>query len=390
MAAPHSYPSQSFEIVGVMTGTSCDGMDAARMTITSGKTSVLSRLTLEYPTVLRKRVLSIQKPGIKLSWKDMLTLDRDLGLWYASALSSWFKKENFQPDLIANHGQTVVHLPDLKPCGITLQLGDPSLIAARTGITVASHFRSGDLASLGQGAPLAPLYHQEIAKSLLPQYQGVSIHNLGGISNFSYIQNQVCQFAFDTGPGNCWIDAATEIATRGKKKFDQGGVLGRMGKPDMVAVKKALRHPYFKKVPPKSTGRDDFTIPLFKSISKARGNDLIATAVHITAESISEAYHRFVIEKKLPLDAIVMSGGGTKNEFLISLIQEKLPTISIKNMEDIGLDSQGIEAQAFGYFGYLSLLGRSLGGKWTGAKGYAPPARLSPSQNWVSLLKKLS
>ncbi len=373
-----------------MTGTSCDGLDAACISIDPDGWEPLWSATVSYPAALRKRVLDAQKPGTKLTSRDWLALERDLGEWYASALSTAIKKRapGERPHVIANHGQTVAHFPASKRQGMTWQLGDSTRIARATGLTVVSGFRNGDMAAGGEGAPLAPGFHLLLASVLDPTQLGIAIHNIGGISNLTYIGSEV--IAFDTGPGNCWIDAATEIATRGKSKFDRDGKLARQGDVDASAVDAVLKNAFFKKAPPKSTGRDDFPFELFKSKTRARGADLVATATAVTAESIAQAYENFILKKRLPLKAIYITGGGAKNPALMDGLRNYLAPIQVSTLEDAGFDPQLVESQAFAYFGFLSLLGQPVSGAWTGAQGFAPPGQITPGENWVDVLSMIT
>lgn len=380
----------TIRILGVMTGTSCDGLDAACISIDPDGWEPLWSGTAPYPAALRRRVLDAQKPGTKLTSREWLMIERDLGEWYANALSALIKKQpaSERPNLIANHGQTVAHFPASNRQGMTWQLGDPTRIARATGLTVVSGFRNGDMAAGGEGAPLAPGFHLLLASVLDPTKLGIAIHNIGGISNLTYIGPEV--MAFDTGPGNCWIDAATEVATRGKSKFDRGGKLGRHGTVDAKAIDSILKNAFFKKQPPKSTGRDDFPFELFKSKTKARGADLVATATAVTVESIAHAYENFILKKRLPLKTIYITGGGAKNSALMDGLKNYLAPIQVLTLEEAGFDPQLVEAQAFAYFGFLSLLGQPVSGSWTGCRGFAPPGHITPGENWAEILSALS
>jgi anhydro-N-acetylmuramic acid kinase len=380
----------SINILGVMTGTSCDGLDAACLKIDPQGWTPLWSASLPYPDKLRKSVLTFQTPGSRFSTKEWLELNRDLGDWYGAALNKLIKKQKQTPHLIANHGQTVAHFPQKKSKGMTLQLGDPSRIATATGISVASNFRDGDMAAGGQGAPLVPLFHQMLASNLNDGEAGVSIHNIGGISNLSYFGPKGKLLGFDTGPGNIWIDAAAEKVSQGKQKIDWGGKIALRGKIDAFSVEKILKHPYFLKSAPKSTGRDEFPISLFHSQIRLKGPALVATATEITVESIARAYESQIIDKRLPLNKIIICGGGAKNPTLLNRLRIRLPKVSLSTFSEWGLDSQYIEAQAFAYFGYLTLLGIPVGGSWTGSKQFGPPGHLIPGKNWTLLMKKLA
>jgi anhydro-N-acetylmuramic acid kinase len=242
-----------------MTGTSCDGLDCSCIAIDGNTWKTLWTASLSYPSQLRQRVLEAQRYGRTPAKLEALALNRDLGEWYGKSLERLIARKpvRVRPHAIANHGQTVVHLPG---SGVTLQLGDPARVAARTGLTTISHFRHGDIAVGGEGAPLVPLFHKLLAGRMSDAKRGIAIHNLGGISNLTYLAPRGQVLAFDTGPGNIWIDAAAARASRGRARMDRDGKLAASGEIDLRAVVAVLKHPYFSKPIPKSTGRDDFPI----------------------------------------------------------------------------------------------------------------------------------
>ena len=380
---------QQLRILGVMTGTSCDGLDAACIQIDARKWTPLWNASLPYPKSLRTRVLRFQLPKTRHTSRDWLELHRDLGDWYGTTLKKLILKNELCPDLIANHGQTVAHFPAKNSKGMSLQMGDSSRIAAITGLSVASHFREGDLAVGGQGAPLVPLFHRLLLKLFHKKSSGVAIHNLGGMSNLTYIGPKDLVLGFDTGPANVWIDAATVKVTKGKQNIDWNGNLAAQGQVDSRALREILHHPYFSKPAPKSTGRDEFPFSYFTARTKARGPSLVATATEVTVESIARAYEDCIFKNHLPLHSISFCGGGAKNQTLMKRLATRFPQINITTLDQQGLNSQFIEAQAFAYFGYLTLLGKPLGGPWTGAKEGGPPGHLIPGQNWAALMKKV-
>lgn len=388
MSAP-GLCARDLRVAGVMTGTSCDGIDVACVQFDGTGDELCWRQlwssSAPYPLALRKRVLDAQLPGFGPEIREWLGLHRDLGRWYAAALGKILKTHSPRPHVIANHGQTIAHFPADQ---LTLQLGDPSLVAHATGITVACSFREGDMAAQGQGAPLVPRFHELLARKLGAPGKALSIHNLGGVSNLSYF-GQKRVLAFDTGPANLWIDAAASLATHGKLTMDAGGKLGRAGRVDEKAVRSILNHPYFAKPAPKSTGRNEFPFELLLSRTRAKGADLVATATAITTASIALAYENAILRKKLPLQTIYFCGGGAKNPTILEALRLKLPGVEILSLQDAGYDPQLVEAQAFAYYGCRALLGMPLGGPWTGARGFAPPAHLIPGENWQTVMSRL-
>lgn len=379
--------ARGLRIAGIMTGTSCDGLDLACVEFNGSADRLRWRslwsASAPYPPALRRRVLAAQLPDADLALADWLVLNRDLGRWYGQAIARLVRKR--APHVLANHGQTLAHHPSR---GVTLQLGDPSILARETGITVACSFREGDLAAGGQGAPLVPRFHSLLAREIASRGQAISIHNLGGISNLTYL-GRGAPLAFDTGPANLWIDAAAARATNGHLRMDRGGRLARLGRVDDEAVRRALAHPFFRKSAPKSTGRDEFPFELLTKHTGAKGADLVATATAVTVESIARAYENAILRRGLPLHTIHFGGGGAKNPTLLEWLAARLPSIRIATLEDSGHDSQLVEAQAFAYSGCLALLGHPVGGAWTGASGFAPPAHLIPGANWRRVVARV-
>ena len=375
------------KILGVMTGTSCDGLDAACTDFNEIGWKPLWAKSRPYPRALRERVLAAQIPGAKLSLREWGELHRDLGIWMARVLANILRNvpRARRPEAIACHGQTVAHFPAAQRLGFTMQLGDSCRIAEATGLTVISNFRGGDMAAGGEGAPLAPRFHKLLAAGR----GGIAIHNLGGISNLTYIGLRDEIIAFDTGPGNSWIDAAAELVSGGKVRFDRNGKIAREHSADLRAVETILRGEYFRRSPPKSTGREDFPFERLLRATRVCDGRLVATATAITVESIVRAYADFILKKKLPLKAIYFCGGGARNSFLIESLRARLGRIHVASVNEIGVDARYLEANAFGYFGSLALKGRAIGGSWTGVDGWAPPAQIIPGRNWTEIVRQI-
>lgn len=390
-------------VLGVMTGTSCDGLDAACVSLSGSLWRVLWSASRNYPPSLRRKILALQQPGSRFTLSEALHADRVLGSWYGSTIHSLLRRlpSSHRPHVIANHGQTVAHHPPSagRP-GVTLQLGDPTRISISTGLTVVCAFREGDQAAGGQGAPLVPLFHALLARSQGLPWPGSAIQNLGGISNVTYLSRAGKLLAFDTGPGNLWIDDAMRRATNGRTSIDFDGKVARAHRleVDPADIDRILRLPFFAKAPPKSTGRDDFPFQLLLSLSRARGGALVATATEVTARSIADSYSRWVLAKGLPLRRVILCGGGAKNRFLRERISWHLrartsrlsPAAEVTTSDAVGTPSQHMEAQAFAILGHRALLGLPLGGSWTGARGFGPPAKIVPGENWKEVVRRIA
>jgi anhydro-N-acetylmuramic acid kinase len=379
-------------IAGVMTGTSCDGVDIAAIEFDPESWTPKWEASLPYPPKLRNRVFKLQSPGAKTTIEEIFSLHTEVGDWIGEVVTDLIEglSADERPAAIAMHGQTIAHYPGNRPHSFTVQLGDPTRVSEKTGRTVISQFRQGDMAADGEGAPLLPLYHYLLSSVLPGGQDGIAIHNLGGISNFTYIDPRGGVFACDTGPANVWIDAATERATRGKKKFDLGGRMAIEGQIHVPTIKKLLKHPYLKRPAPKSTGRDEFPPEyFFKHVGKLKGNDLIATATAYTVETIAQAYERFILGERKPLAAIYLCGGGAKNQTIQHWLADRLEGVQVRTIEEHGFESQYIEAQGFAFLGYRSLLGLPVGGRWTGVSRFAPPGQITPGRNWIDVLKSL-
>lgn len=373
-----------------MSGTSCDGLDVAILEFDRNSWRPVVEASFPYPANLRKHVLEIQRPGYKGALIDFERLDRDLGIWYGRTLKTLISglHKDEVPHVIANHGQTVAHFPKDKGGGITLQLGDPSHIVQQTGITTISDFRKGDVAAGGEGAPLVPLFHYLLGETVSKNADGIVFLNIGGIANITYLGKKGLILSGDTGSGNVWIDFAAQQATSGKMKFDRNGALALQGNVDVKLLERILKQPYYKRSIPKSTGRDDFTFDAYKKYFKNLSRfDRVATTTALTVESIARVIEKDVLKKNFPLNTVVVSGGGSKNSTILSWLSDRLNGIDVKPIDEFGFESTYIEAQAFAFLGFRSLLGLPLGGTWTGTHKFGTPGRLSPGQNWSDVMK---
>ena len=347
-----------------MSGTSADGVDLVHAEITGKPPRVEAIVTgsksVLYPDSLRQQVLKAMR--IPFSAQEFALLHADLGRFYAQNALTMTKA-----DLVALHGQTIWHEPPLT----TLQIGEAAFIAAALQIPVVSDFRPADLALGGQAAPLVA--YPDFLLYGEPGHRR-SIHNLGGISNLTYIpsNNSEDLLAFDTGPANCLIDEAA--ATLGLN-FDRDGKLAQAGKSDLGLVTNWLNHPYLRLPPPKSTGRETWHLGNLPGIERVQGADLIATVTTFTVASISRAYQDFVLP--LGLDEIYLAGGGSANPVLVAGLRAALP-VAVRPLADLGVAECDREALAFAVLGYLRYHNiPNIAAPATGAKAWARGGKIS-------------
>lgn len=317
-----------------MSGTSLDGVDAALIR-TDGR-SVAERgawLTLPYePEFQEVLTIAMQQQA------DIPQVSHDLTLRHAEAVKQLLEQANMQPSdihAIGFHGQTIDHRPDQ---GITWQIGNPSLLAAMTGINVVFDFRSKDLAEGGQGAPLVPLYHAALARALP---KPIAILNIGGIANVTWIDEESQQpwiLAFDTGIGNALMNDM--VLRRTGAHYDAGGALAKAGKVDQVALSGYLYDTYFASPPPKSLDRYDFGL---EPVLHLETEDALATLAAFTVEAVVRAQNFF---PHAPRQWLV-AGGGRHNIALMDMLAEKLG--NVKSVEAVGWEGDALEAQAFGF-----------------------------------------
>ena len=381
-----------------MSGTSADAIDVALARISGApphpNAKLLNHTSIDFPPQLRKEILRVaeQQP---ISAGDFSQLNFRLGEAFAEAALAACRRFRLSPRkiaLIGSHGQTVFHqgrpVPYLgHPTASTLQIGEPAIIAARTGITTVADFRPADIAQGGQGAPLVPyadylLYHH-------PKLGRVSL-NLGGIANITVIPanakpSQV--FAFDTGPANMLIDALVAHFTHNRQRYDKGARLAQQGRSIPALVDELMHDPYLKLAPPKSTGREYYGHAYLENILrlgrryKTKPNDLIRAATIFTALSVVDALNRFVLPKT-KIHQLIVSGGGAQNPLILGQISAALPRIQIVPSSELGVPEDAKEAFAFALLAYETFHGRPSNlPSATGARrpailgkiSYAPP-----------------
>jgi anhydro-N-acetylmuramic acid kinase len=370
-------------VVGLMSGTSLDGISAAvaRFTdSTDGRidAELLAYTSRSYTPAQRTRLSAALGGGTPAEY---CRLNFDVGDWLADAAIEVMAEAGIARDdisAIASHGQTIWH----EPGHSTWQTGESAVIAERTGINVVSDFRVRDVAAGGQGAPLVSIADAMLFSSG-SEWRG--LQNLGGIGNVTVVppHGEIEGVrAFDTGPGVGVIDGVTH-ALRPDLAYDVDGKLAKAGRPNMRIVKELLAAPYFASPPPKSTGRELFTTDyVTKLIARARADgasdeDIIATAVHLTAESIGDAYRRFIAE---PMREVLVSGGGAKNPVLFAAIEKAAAPILVRHFDEIYFDGEAKEAVAFALLGYLYVTNRPGNVPTaTGARGQRILGKLTPA-----------
>ncbi|MBI3607895.1 MAG: anhydro-N-acetylmuramic acid kinase [Nitrospirae bacterium] len=357
-------------VIGLSSGTSVDGIDAALTDITGHGQRVRLRLlayrTFAYPRGLRPRLLALQSGG---RTEELCHLNAYLGELFADAARRLAKSAGIPLrgiTLIGSHGQTVAHRPVPIREGrhwvrSTLQIGEPSVIAERTGVLTVADFRPRDLAAGGQGAPLTPLIHH---RCFSHSRRNRLVVNLGGIANVTWLPaggSLDRLVAFDTGPGNMVIDGLMERITRGRRTMDRSGRTAAAGTVRTELLRSLLRHPYLRLPPPKTTGRELFGRPLIDRVwrrvsTSMPPRDLIATVTAFTASSIADAYDRFLRRRGLVHDVIV-GGGGVYNSVLMKQLADAFEPVPVRSMAAYGIDPKAIEAMAFALLAYTTMQG---------------------------------
>ena len=334
--------------IGVMSGTSMDGIDSVLVDFQSGLPELIATYTEEIPSHLFKGLQRLSQPG-----NDEITrlgrLDRQVGQAFAKSINGLLDKANISAsDVIAigSHGQTVRHMPNLE-VAFTIQIGDPNTIAIETGIDVIADFRRKDIALGGQGAPLVPAFHQQVFNS---DKSDRVILNIGGIANITYLPKaDEPVLGFDTGPGNALIDAW--IQQTQDLPFDQDGQLAASGKTDKKLLKHLLSHTYFSQPHPKSTGKELFSQNwLEQQISEHSHlavEDIQSTLLDLTCHSIAND-----ILKLSSKGELFVCGGGTKNKELMTRLEKLLPNYQVDTTTTLGVNPQWVEAIAFAWLAF--------------------------------------
>ncbi|MBI2995214.1 MAG: anhydro-N-acetylmuramic acid kinase [Candidatus Melainabacteria bacterium] len=346
-------------VIGLNSGTSLDGVDVAlvRFRKNNLKPIFVDGIVLKYPRFINVETLHAT------SLQEISQLNFLLGEIFANAALTIIRKNKLKPKdilLIASHGQTICHHPNFEKIASykirsTFQIGESFIIAQRTGIKTISNFREADIAAGGQGAPLMPYLDWVIFNN---NKNIKAVLNIGGISNITVVGNSITPIAFDIGPGNALIDLISRKYF--KKGFDKDGNIATRGKIFFNFIERALKDSYFKKKPPKSTGKEYFNeVFIKKYFSKIkRKEDKIATVTYFSAKVIEKALKDF-ISPKYKINELVISGGGVRNKTLIKHFKKLLPDTKFCTSNKYGLPYKYKEAILFALLGYTCHLGKT-------------------------------
>lgn len=377
-------------VLGMMSGTSTDGIEAVLVQFTRApgelvpQWELLKHLSIPFEPAVRREILACVRA-------DTGTVDRicalnfNLGKVYADAALQTIHAAGYDAkdvQLIGNHGQTVWHIPGHS----TLQIGSPAVIAEQTGITTISNFRARDIAAGGHGAPMVAFFdvlfftHETMTRAL---------QNIGGIANVTFLPANAPHnsFAFDSGPGNLLIDDAVKRATNGAVEYDAEGEIAARGHIDETLLAQLMQHPFLQEPPPKTTGREVFGTPFGEQLwrdAMARNvlpDDVVSTVTLFTAKSIAEAYRNYL--PAMPNEVIV-SGGGAKNATLVQMLQAQLPAIvRVRRIDEFGIPTEAKEALAFAVLAYETWHGHASNlPAATGARHPVIQGDITPGKNW--------
>jgi len=351
--------------LGLISGTSMDAIDAALVDFDVAPLQVIATSATPFAPALKRRLSGLIENAGGVALDEVGQIDVELGHAFAQAALDLMRSAGVDAGrvtAVGSHGQTLRHRPDL-PAPFTWQIGDPNTLAEMTGVTVVADFRRRDVAAGGQGAPLLPVFHDQIFRS---DSEDRVIANLGGIANITILTRDRSVSGFDTGPANRLLDAW--ISLHEGKEFDAGGAWAASGQVDDTLLRELLDEPYFHLAPPKSTGRELFNLPWLQSklgLFSRRPGDVQATLRQFTAVSLADAVRQYA-----PGAALYVCGGGAHNSTLLNAIALLIAPSRVASTETLGLDPDYVEAIAFAWFAKRTLEGlTSSAGSVTGAKG---------------------
>jgi anhydro-N-acetylmuramic acid kinase len=341
-------------VIGMISGTSFDAVEALLADIElEGEVltcDLVEHRSVPYPQVVRQAIAAILPPAAT-TISQVCQLDVAIGQFFAEVAKDLADRHG-GVDAICSHGQTVYHWVDGDLAKGTLQLGEPAWIADRTGAVVVSDVRNRDIAAGGHGAPLASLL-DVLLLGTNPAVVSGSL-NLGGIANVTIVGPEREPIAFDIGPSNALLDAAVEWLSDGQQQYDQDGAWAARGTADAWFVARLLDDPYFGLAPPKSTGKEYFNLGYIRSRlddGSPPAQDVLASLTAASAEMIAMALRSFDV------NSLLVSGGGTRNRALMAELQARLPGVSIRRTDELGIPEASKEALVFAIIGFLTLCG---------------------------------
>ncbi|NIX15573.1 MAG: anhydro-N-acetylmuramic acid kinase [Candidatus Dadabacteria bacterium] len=375
-------------VIGLMSGTSMDGIDAAVVDINgsgiNSKIKPLGFVCKKYSAKLKERLLNVSEKTRVDENSELNVLVAKEFLKAAKQCAKKFATDLSNVDLIGSHGQTIYHNPPSRKIGIpsTVQLGDIDVISHNTKVTTVGDFRSKDIAAGGEGAPIMPYVDYILFNKQSP----VLVQNIGGIANVTVVTRKIEEMiAFDTGPGNMLMDNMVRLYTEGNKLYDKNGATARTGKINHKLLETLLSDEYYRLKPPKSTGAEKFgsimAKKLYKQVisNKIRYEDMLRTLLQLTVETIAQAYEKFIIPKFHP-QKVILSGGGAKNLFMLSELKNRLGDMDILTSDDFGIPSDAKEAIGMAVLANEILLGNKTNiPSCTGAKVKVPLGKISYS-----------
>lgn len=366
-----------------MSGTSADGIDACLVKIDNTKKNLKAKpcgcKTYRFPQKLQQKIIQLSDPSYQ-NLDEVIRLNMVLGEYFAHAVFSVAKAfgyETSEIDLIGSHGQTVRHLPEWKKkfgkkVRATFQIGEPAVIASKTGKVTVGDFRESDMARGGQGAPLTPYIHYLLFRD---KRNSRMVVNIGGIANVTVLpkQGKVDDiFAFDSGPGNMIVDNLMKKIYG--KNLDKDGKIASSGKVNFDLLSRLKKNKYFGKRPPKSCGRENFGEEFVSKILnwakklRMKPEDIITTASEFSVWSIFDAYERFV-KPKIKLNQVLLSGGGVHNKYFLKRLKLLFHPIEVMSVQELGVDPDFLEAISFAILANQTIEGKKVSfKKTTGAK----------------------
>lgn len=371
-------------VVGLISGTSMDGIDVAAAHLDLDRDLVnlrpLGHISIAYQDSLRKD-LEAALPPAQTTAAAICKLDNEVGHAFADAADTAVSELAPDADLIVSHGQTLFHWVEESHVLGSLQIGEPAWITERTGLPVVADLRVADIAAGGQGAPLAGLFDalllgdHDVTRASL---------NLGGISNITVIGGGVVPVAYDVGPANALIDAAVAHISNGAQSYDADGQIAARGNVDHALLEQLLSEPYYSQPPPKTTGKELFHLPYLLDAAARVGDvdddDLVATATAIAAVTVARACRAHEV------DEVIAAGGGVHNPTLMAMLASELGEIPIRPIDELGIPSSAKESYFIALIGFLTVHG--LNGNLpaaTGASRPVPLGALLPGRNGFRL-----